>query len=335
MSSLADLPADRRAVLELVLVRGSNYDEIARLLSVDRAGVRERALAAFDALGPDTGVAPERRALITDYLLGQLPERVAAEVRGRLATEPGERAWARVIAGELAGVAAAPLPEIPAPNGGAPEPVAEPAPPPAAGAPAAEPAPPRPAPAVARTPRSSRTGGAILLGVGALIVVAIVLVLVLGSGGSKRPRTASTPPATTSRTTSASANPSTNPNVHEIYATKLSPLAPGSKALAGAEVVSASGHPFMFVVAENLAPNSHNYYAVWLLHGPQPAELVGFDRAAVTSNGKLSALAPLHTDYAQYTQIVLTLQPGTAPGTSGPFPTAPGPVILSGQFKVK
>ena len=52
------LPADQRAVLELVLQRGRNYDQIARLLSVDRAGVRQRALAAFDALGPRTATSP-------------------------------------------------------------------------------------------------------------------------------------------------------------------------------------------------------------------------------------------------------------------------------------
>ena len=54
MASLDHLPADQRAVLELVLQRGRNYDQIATLLSVDRAGVRQRALSAFDALAPDT-----------------------------------------------------------------------------------------------------------------------------------------------------------------------------------------------------------------------------------------------------------------------------------------
>ena len=85
MASLDSLPADQRAVLQLVLQRGRSYDEIAQLLSIDRAAVRERALSALDALGPQTGVPPERRALITDYLLGQLPPRVAEDTRDRLA----------------------------------------------------------------------------------------------------------------------------------------------------------------------------------------------------------------------------------------------------------
>jgi hypothetical protein len=100
-------------VLQLVLQRGRSYDEIARLLSIDRAAVRQRALTAFDLLGPQTGVSDQRRALITDYLLGQLPPAVAEQTRDRLAEAPGERAWARVLASELAPLTKEPLPEIP------------------------------------------------------------------------------------------------------------------------------------------------------------------------------------------------------------------------------
>ena len=56
MASLESLPADQRAVLQLVLQRGRSYDDIATLLSIDRAAVRQRALSALDALGPQTGV---------------------------------------------------------------------------------------------------------------------------------------------------------------------------------------------------------------------------------------------------------------------------------------
>ncbi|HEX8977133.1 MAG TPA: sigma factor-like helix-turn-helix DNA-binding protein, partial [Solirubrobacteraceae bacterium] len=126
MATLENLPDDQRAVLQLVLQRGRGYDEIARLLSIDRAAVRQRALHAFDALGPQTGVADQRRALITDYLLGQLPPGVATDVRERLATSPSERAWARVLAAELAPLASRPLPEIPTEI--APQPAAEPPP---------------------------------------------------------------------------------------------------------------------------------------------------------------------------------------------------------------
>src|ERR1700759_2645733 len=105
MGSHHTLSPDQRAVIDLVLRRGRSYDDIARLLAIDRAAVRARALAAFDEIGPDTGLAPESRALITDYLLGQLPDRVAEQTRERLAEAPYERAWARVLASQLEPIA--------------------------------------------------------------------------------------------------------------------------------------------------------------------------------------------------------------------------------------
>src|SRR5579875_1128643 len=136
MAPIDSLPADQRAVLELVLRRGRSYDEIARLLSIDRAGVRRRALAALDTLGPQTRVSADRRALITDYLLDALPAAVAAE---------------------LEGLAARPLPEIPT-NGVAalPEGVGR-----SRGGPRRRP--------------SSRLGGAILLALAAAVVLAFVV----------------------------------------------------------------------------------------------------------------------------------------------------------------
>jgi hypothetical protein len=113
MSSFDSLPGDQRAVLQLVLERGRNYDEIASLLSIDRAAVRDRALAALNTLGPSTRVPPERRALIIDYLLGQLPDQLNDQTRERLASSAVERAWARLLARELAPIASKPLPDIP------------------------------------------------------------------------------------------------------------------------------------------------------------------------------------------------------------------------------
>src|ERR1700757_2173092 len=183
MGSLETLSPDQRAVLDLVLQRGRSYDDIARLLAIDRAAVRARALAAFNELGPDTGIAPESRALITDYLLGQLPPRVAEQTRDRLATSPYERAWARVLASELAPVSSNPLPEIPEGTARAEK------------APATDQA--RPAEKPRRVPRpgdrpSSRLGGAIFLLLGAIVVVVVVVVLLVvlsSSSTTKGPTT--------------------------------------------------------------------------------------------------------------------------------------------------
>jgi hypothetical protein len=114
MASLDSLPADQKAVLSLVLQRGQSFDQIAALLFIDRAAVRQRALEGLESLGPDTSVDPLKRGLITDYLLGQLPSAVSDSVYNSLASNPPERAWARVIAAEIAPLAVNALPEIPA-----------------------------------------------------------------------------------------------------------------------------------------------------------------------------------------------------------------------------
>src|SRR5437868_3078830 len=113
MASLDTLPPDQKAVLQLVLQRSRSYGEIAQLLKLDTGAVRERAVSALESLGPGTRVDAERRAEISDYLLGQLPEAAAARARSRIAASAGERAWARVVASELAPLASGPLPEIP------------------------------------------------------------------------------------------------------------------------------------------------------------------------------------------------------------------------------
>ena len=354
MTPLDDLPAEQRAVLELVLKRGRTYDEIAALLSIDRARVRQRALTGLDALGPSTSVPPERRALITDYLLGQLPERVSEQVAQRLATEASDRAWARVIASELSPVSATPLPRIPT---GAERPEAEPevseadehganasavAPVPAGvadtGASGGDPAPP---PGAEPPPRSSRLGGAILLGLGALVVAVVVLVVLLNSGSSKSPTTgstaASTPPSTTSTPATSAGGASTTgtgtgtgttgTTPQSVATVKLTPVAAGSKAQGVAEAFLQSGTPYLAIVAINLSPNSHNYYAVWLTNSPSDSRLLGF-APRVTSTGHLQAATPLRTTDGHFKTLVVTLE-------TQPHPKTPGTTVLTGAFTPK
>src|ERR1700722_11387626 len=101
MASIESLPPDQRAVLQLVLQRGRSYDDIAQLLSIDPAAVRQRAHAALDAIGPGTRVDADRRTQIADYLLGQQSEGDAAQTREHMAGSARERAGGRVVASEL------------------------------------------------------------------------------------------------------------------------------------------------------------------------------------------------------------------------------------------
>jgi Sigma-70, region 4 len=331
MGSLETLPPDQRAVLDLVLARGRSYDDIARLLGIDRAAVRTRALAAFDQLGPDTGIAPESRALITDYLLGQLPERVADQMRERLSQSPYERAWARVLASALGSMAAKPLPEIPDGSRAGAAPATEPEPahggdgtglrksrPPERG--------PRRAPRLSDRP-SSRRGGAILLGVGALVVVALVVLLIGITGGSSRTHSPTDTAASGTHPTGTSTTPATSTTSPQVQAVSQSNLNPpdGHGTAKGVGVVVKAGNAYGIIIeAQNLPPNNRNAYAAWLYNSPADALRLGFVGQAV-KNGKLQVASPLPANAGHYKQLLLTLETQTNP-------KFPGTVVLQGPF---
>ena len=339
MASIDTLPPDQRAVLDLVLQRGRSYDDIARLLQIDRAAVRARALAAFDELGPDTGLAPEARALITDYLLGQLPPRVAEQTRERLATSPYERAWARVLASELAPLSSNPLPEIPEGTARSKAPAND-------KTPAADEAKTarKPDETPRRLPRpsdrpSSRLGGAIFLLVGAIVVVVVVVVLlvVLSTGGSKKhaPNTTAAQSATTTGTSSGTSSGTTTGTTSGATSTtgakivaqiNLNPPSGTGNAKGAAFVVKAGTAFGIIVEAQGLAPNSHNAYAVWLSNSPTDSVRIGFVNTPVGKNGKLQTEGPLPSNAAHYKNLLLTLETSATPKT-------PGQVVLQGALK--
>lgn len=357
MATLDHLPADQRAVLQLVLQRGRSYDEIARLLSMDRAAVRERALSAFDALGPQTGVSDQRRALITDYLLGQLPPVVAQEVRDHLGESPSGRAWARVLASELAPLSGTPLPEIPttstrgqqAPPPPVPQPAEEPEGKPKkqrqsilgrrrrnkrAEASDSAPTPTPPTPAAHEETgsprRSSRLGGAILIALGVLVVVAVIVLIVGNSGSSKHPAAAK--PSSNTATSGAAASGTTtgtsSSGAHVISQVNLKPTSNKSKAAGIAEVLKEGTADGIAIVAQNVPPNTTkppNAYAVWLYNSASDAHFLGFVNPGVSSSGRLSTAGGLPANAAHYKQLIVTVE-------TVAHPKSPGVIILAGPL---
>lgn len=336
MASLESLTPDQRAVLDLVLRRGRSYDDIAQLLAIDRAAVRGRALAAFDAIGPETGISPESRALVTDYLLGQLPERVAEQTRERLAGSPYDRAWARVVASQLEPLAAEPLPEIP--DGSRARSAAATSSEAAATAPKTRTTGSEAGPReVRRRPRlsdrpSSRRGGAIMLGAGVLVVVAVVVVLltVIGGGSSKKqPTTAALNPSTTAHTTtggSTTGTAGTKSQAQIVAQVNLNPPS-GTGSSKGVGLVVKDGSAYGLIIeAQNVAPNSHNAYAVWLSNSSTDTLRLGFVNPAVGKTGKLQVGTGLPTNAGHYKELLLTLETQSNPKT-------PGQVVLEGAFK--
>lgn len=338
MASFDSLPTDQRAVLELVLKRGRGYDDIARLLSVDRAAVRDRAVKALEALGPQTRIPPERRAVLTDYLLGQLPEPIAQATRERLAQSASERAWARVLAAELAPIASHPLPEIPSESTAPAEPVtssaaqAAPVGAPAPESRADEPEPPdsprgRPStgPEPGRARPSSRAGGALLLLAGTAVVVAVVLILVLTNTGSANHSSTSTSgaAAAAARTTTATTS-STSP--HIVAQINLKSTQPGSRAIGIAVVLRQGTVTGIAIRAQNVPPNGkHDAYAVWLSNSPGDSQLLGFVNPSVGTTGILQAASGLPTTAARFKQLLITDE-------TQQKPSAPGKLVLSGTI---
>src|SRR3954453_15535939 len=129
MSRFDSLPADQKAVLQLVLKQGKSYEDIASMLRMEPSAVRERARDALDALGPEEapGLTEQRQDEIADYLLGQQNDDEADDTHYFLEGSGAGRAWARVVGNELEQVAPGAGPEIPEEGTHAPEPDPDPA----------------------------------------------------------------------------------------------------------------------------------------------------------------------------------------------------------------
>jgi hypothetical protein len=110
------LSADQRAMLELLLERGQSYEDLASLLDLPEAEVRERARAALTELA---GADPDRNVGLTDYLLGQADPIGRADAARHLKEDPEDYALAAKLAASLQLLApGAELPKLPAEPGG-------------------------------------------------------------------------------------------------------------------------------------------------------------------------------------------------------------------------
>jgi hypothetical protein len=336
MATLDDLPDDQRAVLSLVLRQGRSYDEIAQILSIDRAGVRTRAIAALDRIGPTTSVPELRQALVTDYLLRQLPEAVGADVRARLSRPGAERDWALAISDQLEPIAdgrLAPIPplvgqeHVSAPAAGARQRTA-------AGQPATKPI--------------SRRGGFILLGLGGSVVLAALavgLVALLGgfagssattargglaaAGATHRAHRISTPfsqPPVADQTTTGAGSVVGTTQVLDRLALLPPHVVAGRRTAGIAEVVRAAGRTGIVIVAQGLTPNTRrNAYAVWLTDPAGGTAFLGFVSQLVSNSGKLTADGAMPSNASRYSKVLLTLETQSRP-------KVPGRVVLQGEL---
>lgn len=280
MSRLDDLPADQKATLQLLLKQGKSYDELGALLRLESDAVRDRALNALDALGPDSagGLTPSRQDEVSDYLLGQQTASERAATRSFLGESKAGRSWARAVAAELRPFAGDNVPEIPAEAAEIDE---------AFGALSAR------TEARERQEQSSRVGGVLLL-LGAAAIVAVLVILIVsrlgGDDSSSSDSASSDTTATQADTTSTSSTPAGTSSTSGNGGIELQiPMQPsdGGQALAAGFLLRTNGERVLGINGQNFPPTDGKQfnYAVWLYTSPTKAFRLGFVGAGVPATG--------------------------------------------------
>lgn len=93
-----EITPDQMATLQLLLVRGQSYADLAKVLGVDEDEIRSRARRALTELG---GADPDRHVGLTDYLLGQADPIGRADASRHLRDDPADHALATALCDRL------------------------------------------------------------------------------------------------------------------------------------------------------------------------------------------------------------------------------------------
>jgi len=295
------LPAEQRAIIELVVRRGRSYQALSEALGIPTPRVRELAREALTDLAPVTAerVDPERRAQIADYVLGQQTGAEDTATRAHLRRSEAARAWTLSLIDSLDDMyedgarpeapAAAAVEEVPRERERArprervrERRVREPEAPPAA-----EPEPkvrePLAPEAVAAVRRRRLIAGGLALIALAGLTVGIVSV---AGGGSKKHKTATTGPT-------------------RLIGEQMRPI--GGTNGQGLAVIAQRGTQKIVVVQAKLPPTKKGEaYEVWLYNSPKDAQSIG---AQVTDKqGNYQGQGPLPSNVAKFRYIDVSLE---------------------------
>jgi hypothetical protein len=344
MSPLQTLAPDQRAVLELLLRQGRSYAELSELLGLPVDAVRARAHSALAALAPDRSAPIGEDGAVADWILGQQAADEASRTRDAIARMPAWRAWAIDVTDRLNEVDGATVPDVPDADGGDAAKRAKPAPSRSAKG-GTRPRPlrdaPRPANDGARDPdrgrgppalaaaggaaaglRSSRLGGAVLIGVLVLLIAAF-LFWFLGRGDDNNP--SSTPAA-------ASATPTATPQV----VVEVPMKGVGSKAAGLMRVFKRDDGKLVFALAADKMPanKAREVYAVWFTKKGGAPRNLGFAQAQVGKNGVFTTGGPQQGQevafaqwLTQYDSVVVARAAANSAASK-----RPGQIVLQGTL---
>jgi hypothetical protein len=171
-------------------------------------------------------------------------------------------------------------------------------------------------------PRSSRLGGALLLGGIAVIAIAVILFFVLRGGGDSGSNTTTTPAASTT---------ATQPQAQVEAQANLVPPAnrKSLKALGVVLVQRAQGQDQIVAAVQGLPKPKTGGYGIWLYSGPGKAQWLGFF-ASQDQQGRLLARGQLKASIADFREILVTREAKGNPANPGPIYLR-GPVQLAGS----
>jgi Anti-sigma-K factor rskA/Sigma-70, region 4 len=278
MATFDQLSPEQRAIVELVLRQGKTYGELADMLSMPEARVRELARDALVELAPVSvrGVEEDWRGQLADYVLGQQSGPEATATKGHLRRSEAARSWARSLLDSLEQFYA---------NGSVPA-IPEGERRPRRAAPAEREPSARPALAVPADPVMRRR---LLAGAGVVLLILLVVLVwpvgvLTGSGDDNAP----------------SAEPAASNTGNQQNATNGQP--------AGIAIVVQRGDKKQLLVqAANLPPSGQNEgYYVWLYNSPGDAKSLGGQ--VTDQRGSYQALGNFPADYKEYKYIDISRQ---------------------------
>jgi hypothetical protein len=284
--------------------------------------VRARADAGLRALAGEPGAGVDS-GRIADWLLGQQPANEADRTRAAVARSGDARAWAAEAAERLRELGGSAVPDIPA----APEDAPAPRPRPLRnGAQPAEAGESRSGSA----PRSSKLGGAVLIGVVVLVVGAALAFVWTSLGDDDEAPSAAAPPAQQQEQEQPADAAGAQAGGNDIVLTGTG----GSDAQGLMRLVrSEDGNVQFQLGGQNLPPNEgREVYAVWFTREGGEARRLGFAQNQVGEDGVLITGGPQRGDedrfprwFATYDKVLVTRERNARA-------TEPGPAVLAGPL---
>jgi Anti-sigma-K factor rskA/Sigma-70, region 4 len=303
MATFDQLSAEQRAIVELVLQQGKTYEELADMLGVPEARVRELARDALVELAPVSvrGVEQDWRGQLADYVLGQQSGAEATATKGHLRRSEAARGWTRSLLDSLEQLYSnGSMPAIPDGERGGRRRAAAAAPPPGPGAQDGAGLAGGHGPGDAVRRRRMLAAGAALA---ALLLIVLVWPVGLLTGGdddepASEQAAGGEAAADAAQGQGASQNASGPPAGIAI-------------------VVEQEGKRQLLVQAARLSPSGEREaYEVWLYNSRGDAKTLGGQ--VTDQQGNYQAVGPLPQDFGDYRFIDVSREPlDRKPGHSG------------------